>query len=535
MLCTHYFFNHTHRTLSVLLGLLLSVGTWAGNTFRNPVLWADVPDMDVIRVDSDFYMVSTTMHLMPGAPIMHSRNLVDWSTVGYIFPRLTDSPRYSLRQGTVYGRGQWATSLKYHNGRFYALFAPNDNPGGDTYIMTAGQAAGPWKLVSRLKHFHDASLFFDDDNRVYVVYGTGEMVELSTDLKSVLPGSHVQLFKRPDTERGLLEGSRMVKHNGKYCLLMISWTQGHPRREVCFRADSLHGPYQEKVILETEFGGFGGVGQGTIVDAPDGQWYGMIFQDRGGVGRVPMLMPCRWIEGWPVLGDDNGRVPEEMTKPVPGGASGGIVGSDDFNKPHLSLLWQWNHNPEDQAWSLTSRPGWLRLRTMRVVPNVFLAPNTLTQRMEGPLCEAVVKLDAGHLADGDAAGFSVFQGDAALLKVQREGRRLWMVATTESVSLGKGDKSVTGDDLHTVLRQPLTSKVIWLKINADFRHGHDTATLLFSTDGKHWTTAIDGFKMRFDYTRFFMGSKFGLFCYATKRTGGYADFDYFHYRRLGEP
>ena len=121
--------------------------------FTNPVIWSDVPDMDLIRVGSDYYMVSTTMHLMPGGPIMHSRDLVNWQTVGYIFDKLTDSPKYNMEQGTVYGRGQWATSLKYHKGQFYALFAPNDHPGGETYVLCALR---PQRPSRRRDLYHDS-------------------------------------------------------------------------------------------------------------------------------------------------------------------------------------------------------------------------------------------------------------------------------------------------------------------------------------------------------------------------------------------
>jgi len=263
---------------------------------QNPMLWADVPDPDVIRVGDTYYLVSTTMHLMPGAPVMASKDLKNWQTVGYIFDRLTDSPKYDLQDGTVYGRGQWATSLKYHNGRFYALLAPNEQGAmGDTYIFTAEKAEGPWSVLSRMRHFHDCSLFFDDDGRVYVIYGTGELMELKPDLSDVIEGTHQQIFQREADEKGLLEGSRMIKHNGKYYLLMISHTYapGRHRREVCYRADDIHGPYEKQVILESEFGGFSYEAQGTIVDSPDGDWYGIIFQDRGGVGRVLTVMPCR--------------------------------------------------------------------------------------------------------------------------------------------------------------------------------------------------------------------------------------------------
>ena len=207
---------------------------------QNPMLWADVPDPDIIRVDDTFYLVSTTMHLMPGAPVMASKDLRNWETIGYIFDKLTDSPKYDLLEGTVYGRGQWATSLKYHNGKFYALLAPNEQGAmGDTYIFSAEKAAGPWNLVSRMRHFHDCSLFFDDDNRVYVIYGTGEMMELKPDLSDVIEGTYQHIFQREADENGLLKGSRMIKHNGKYYLLMISQANGpgRHRREVCYRAD----------------------------------------------------------------------------------------------------------------------------------------------------------------------------------------------------------------------------------------------------------------------------------------------------------
>ena len=494
--------------------------------FTNPVIWSDVPDMDLIRVGNDYYMVSTTMHLMPGGPIMHSRDLVNWQTVGYIFDKLTDSPKYNMEQGTVYGRGQWATSLKYHKGRFYALFAPNDHPGGETYIMTAKKAEGPWTLVSRLPHFHDATLFFDDDDRAYVFYGTGEMVELSSDLKSVVDGSHRQLFQRDSEEKGLLEGSRVIKHDGRYYLQMISWTNGHPRREVVYRADNIQGPYTKHVLLETEFGGFGGVGQGTIVDTPDGRWFALIFQDRGGVGRVPTLSPVRWVDGWPKVD----YVPATMEVPFKSGKKTSIVNSDEFNKPTLSLDWEWNHNPIDNAWSLTERRGWLRLHTAAVAPNIFLARNTLTTRMMGPQNEGIIRMDVSKMQDGDVAGFCAFQNDAALLSVVKEKGKKYIVASTDSMEMESKDHRVLADHRHEVYRKALSHDIVYLKVTADFRLHKDVASLAFSLDGKHWTTVLAGFKLVFDYRRFFMGTRFGIYNYATRQLGGKVDIDWFHFK-----
>lgn len=524
--------------LFFVLGCLCNVNSIAQSsdngdgTFTNPVLWADVPDPDVIRVGDDYYMVSTTMHLMPGAPIMHSKDLVNWEIINYLYDRLDDKPSYGLIDGTVYGRGQWATSLKYHNGKFYAYFSPNDTPFRG-YVYTADNPAGEWKLLSRTPHFHDASLFFDDDGRVYVFYGTGQLRELKPDLTDVQPGGvDMKIFERDKDENGLLEGSRVIKHNGKYYLIMISWPVGGNRRQVCYRADRITGPYEKRVILEDALGGFPYVAQGTIVDDGNGKWYGVIFQDRGGVGRVLTVMPCRWVDGWPMLGDADGHVPEVMEKPVQGYESDGLVVSDDFSGNVLKLNWQWNHNPIDSCWSLTERAGYLRLKTGRVVDNIFLAPNTLTQRMEGPQCSAVVSLDVSSMKDGDVAGFSAFNGDAGILAISNNGGKKYLEMKTEVVSLSDGKKEVTGIDRKVAEKVMLKSDVIYLRIDGDFRLNKDIASFYYSYNNKEWTKIGNDFKMIFDYRRFFMGTKFAIFNYATKNTGGYVDVDFFNYERV---
>ena len=512
---------------------------------QNPMLWADVPDPDVIRVGDTYYLVSTTMHLMPGAPIMTSKDLKNWETVGYIFDRLTDSPKYDLLNGTAYGRGQWATSLKYHNGKFYALLAPNERGAmGDTYIFSAEKAEGPWTIVSRMRHFHDCSLFFDDDGRVYVIYGTGEMMELKPDLSDVIEGTHQQLFQREEDEKGILEGSRMIKHNGKYYLLMIShvYAPGKHRREVCYRADNIHGPYEKQVILESEFGGFSYEAQGTIVDTPDGDWIGIIFQDRGGVGRVLTVMPCRWVNGWPMLGDENGKVPETARPLVNGQPATAIVKSDDFSSDKLGLHWQWNHNPIDEAWSLKERPGFLRLKTNRVVSNLYLAPNTLTQRMEGPTCSGTIAIDISKMKDGDCAGLAAFNSDTGALVIKKKGKNLVLEMVEMSVTLTDLDKEVTNVEEKVIESIPLNAQLstlnaqLFLRIDADFRpvngHGRDAANFYYSIDGSQWTQiGTKDYRLNFDWRRFFMGSKFGIFCYATKKKGGYVDIEAFNYSR----
>jgi beta-xylosidase len=513
--------------------LLLSLGVKADNIvdYRNPIINADVPDVSLCRVGDYYYMVSTTMHLMPGAPIMRSSDMKRWEIISYVFRRIDDGDRYNLIGSTAYGQGQWASSIRYHDGLFYVWFTANGAP-GKGFIYTASSPEGPWALLSRPKHLHDGSLFFDDDGRVYIFNGTGHLTELKRDLSDVLPGgTDLQLFERDSDEQGLLEGSSVIKHNGKYYLLMISmdWSiPGRLRREVCYRADCIIGPYEKRVILETEFEGYGGVGQGCIVDGAYGQWYGLIFQDRGGIGRVPCLMPCNWTsDGWPMLGDENGRIPNNTN--IGYADMSGICGSDDFNSIRLSLHWQWNHNPVDSCWSLTERPGVLRLRTARVVPNLFVAPNTLTQRMTGPECTATVLVDFRHMKDGDVAGFTAFNGDSGVLAIECVAGQKYIVMSEQKSQFDAKTRSVVGVEVDEVERIKVSGHKIYFKIHGDFNRGKDIATFSYSRDGKKWVEIGRPIKMVFDYTRFFMGSRFGIFNYATKTLGGYVDVEDFTY------
>ena len=545
------------KLLAFLLAMLLGGNAMA--TIKNPMLWADVPDPDVIRVGDTFYLVSTTMHLMPGAPVMASKDLQNWETVGYIFDKLTDSPKYDLSfslpldqqkgkgVGTVYGRGQWATSLKYHDGKFWALLAPNEAGAmGDTYIFTAPKAEGPWTIHSRLRHFHDATLFFDTDGTPYVFFGTGEMCQLTRDLKGVVEGSLRHYFQRESDERGLLEGTRVIKHNGTYYAMLISqsYGPGQHRREVCYRTKDLNGKWEKNVILQSDFGGFSYLAQGTIVDTEEGDWYGIMFQDRGGVGRVLTLSPVRWLDGWPMLGDEYNKVPEVMRPYKSGQPEAAIVKSDDFSAEKLGLHWQWNHNPVDNAWSLKERPGFLRLKTSRVVPNLYLAPNTLTQRMEGPTCSGYIRMDLSKMKDGDCAGLAAFNGDSGVLTIKKEGKKLVLQMTEQKVSLTDREKAVTKVeekivetvDLSAAFKSQTSknkSQIIYLRLDGDFqpRHG-DAANFYYSLDGQQWTKiGTENYRMQFDYRRFFMGSKFGIFNYATKKVGGYVDVDEFSYSK----
>ena len=528
-----------YSLLFIIYYLLFGFSAVAQQTVRNPLIWADVPDPDVIRVGDTYYMVSTTMHLMPGGPVYESKDLAHWTLASYLFQTLDDSPLYNLDGGTSYGRGQWATSLKYHNGTFYALFCTNDPRGGaDSYVFTTQDPHQGWTLHSRIPHFHDPSLFFDDDGRVYVFHGSGMLTELQPDLKGVKQGGINQLvIGRDKEENALLEGSRVIKKDGKYYALMISWPAGKPRRQLCYRADNITGPYGKAVILEDNFGGFPYAAQGTIVDTPQGDWYGIIFQDHNAVGRIPLLLPVRWDDGWPMLGNENGKVPESLALKTDSQLStlnSQLIVGDDFSSPTMKWQWQWNHNPVNSAWSLTARKGWLRLKTSRVVENLYVAPNTLSQRMGGPESSGTVCIDFSKMRDGDRAGFAAFNGHSGVLLIARDGKQTTLAMQEQVVNLSDAQQwdschAVSSVDVTEQERVALRGRRVWLRIDGDFRLGRDIASFYYSTDGRQWTAIGKPFQMRFDYTRLFMGSRYALFNYATRQSGGYVDIDRFDY------
>ncbi|UOQ77350.1 glycoside hydrolase 43 family protein [Hymenobacter sp. 5516J-16] len=489
---------------------------------QNPVIFADVPDMAMIRVGTTYYMSSTTMHMSPGVPIMKSTDLVNWHLVSYASDTLGSLDELTLRNGkSTYGRGSWASSLRFHQGTYYvSTFAQTT---GKTYVYsTKNIEQGPWKVASFKPSYHDHSLFFDDDGRVYLVYGAGKLrlIELTADASGVKPGATEQvLIENASAPAGPnlglpAEGSQLFKIKGKYYLFNITWPKGGMRTVVVHRADKLTGPYEGRVALQDL-----GVAQGGLIDTPDGRWFSYLFRDFGAVGRIPYLVPVTWTEGWPVLGSPAGKVPQTLPLPASKGLIPGIVAPDEFNRrkgePALPLVWQWNHNPENSLWSLTDRAGYLRLKTGRLDTTFLLARNTLTQRTFGPACAGTTALDVSHLKEGDVAGLALLQKRYGLVGVDyRNGAKSIVMISAET------EKPVE------LQRLPLTQNTVYFKAECDFTERKDVATFYYSLDGKAWKAIGAPLKMAYTLPHF-MGYRFGLFTYATKTAGGYADFDYF--------
>lgn len=524
----------TIATLATVLALsLAAVPPARAESASNPIIHADVPDIAIIRVGSNYYMSSTTMHMSPGVPIMKSKDLVNWELVSYAYDTLEDVDELKLANGkNAYGRGSWASSLRFHNGTYYVTTFSGTT--GKNYVYsTKDIEKGPWKSLSFRPMLHDHSLFFDDDGRVYMISGGSKLTltELLPDLSGIKPDGVKQvivengnlLFGANETGGLNAEGSQIFKVKGKYYLFNIASPKSRWSRSVLIhRADKITGPWEGRVGMEDK-----GVAQGGLIDTPNGDWYAYLFRDNGAVGRIPWLVPVKWEDGWPVLGVD-GMAPEKLDKlPASKGPIPGIVASDEFDrKPGdrpLPLVWQWNHNPDNENWSLTSRAGFLRITTSRVDADFLSARNTLTQRTFGPECSAITALDLSHMKDGDFAGLALLQKRYGLVGAKREGDSFSIVMV-----------SAQSDSPVELAKVPLAQKKLFLRADCDFKNRADTARFFYSLDDKDWKEIGTPLKMSYTMPHF-MGYRFGLFNFATKEPGGSADFAYFRIAANANP
>jgi beta-xylosidase len=392
--------------------------------------------------------------------------------------------------------------------------------------------------------YHDCSLLFDEDDRVYIVYGNRDIyiTELKPDLSGPMP-SGLQRLLVTDKENVILgyEGAHIYKINGKYYIFFIHWlADGTNRRvEACFVSDSLTGEFIGRNILDDDMGYHNaGVAQGGIVDTPDGDWYAILFQDYGAVGRIPVLVPMHWDNDFPILGV-NGKIPHEVivksTRPEYIYES--LVQNDDFNyipdvngKVHLKKVWQWNHVPNEAFWSVTEKQGVYRIRSGKLCNNVVSAVNTLTQRMMLPSCEASVVVDASALKNGDYAGICALQGNYGLIAVTKKQDKYYLVMLAKETGsnhfMGKPLDQEYGSEY---ARIPIESTEVALKIYANFEDKMDQVEFYYQKNNE-WKRLGITHQLYFHLDHF-VGCRFGLFLFSTQNTAGIADFKDFVYIR----
>jgi xylan 1,4-beta-xylosidase len=515
--------------------------TWTadnGNgTFGNPLFFDEFSDPDLIRVGEDFYLTGTTMHSMPGLPVLHSRDLVNWEFLTYALDRLDLGPEFRLEDGrNAYGQGIWAPCFRYHDGTFYIFSNVN---GHTTQLLRATNPAGPWTRTPMKRSLHDLSVLFDDDGKAYVVWGYRgiRLAEISDDLLDIVPGSEREII--PESA-GMGEGVHLYKIDSRY-YLTSAWFIGEMRMPTA-RADRLEGPWEvnQDVSRGEDFGfaegyrfdpmtgqkappfgirpgnpddlGRNAIHQGGIVQTPEGEWWGFSMMDANSVGRLTALSPVTWKDGWPYFGlpGNLGRTPRIWVKPQTGrqpSPSAPYERSDDFSHQALQPVWQWNHVPVDGKWSLTERPGYLRLRALPA-SDLLTARNTLTQRSIGPRSTPTIVLDVSGMKPGDRAGLALFNRPYAWLGVEMDNDG----PTLALVEEGRNETP----------RVAIEGPRIWLRAACDFLT--EEARFSYSTDGHAFRDIGDPFRMVFQLMTF-QGIRYSLFSFNVQGDGGFADFD----------
>lgn len=518
--------------------------TWTadnGNgTYSNPLFFDEFADPDVIRLGKDFYLVGSSMHAMPGLAVLHSVDLVNWDFQSYALDKLDLGPEYRLEDGkNVYGQGIWAPSFRYHDGVFY-IFA-NVN-GKTTQMFQSRSPRGPWTRTPMKRSFHDLSVFFDDDGKVYVVWGYADIhiAQLNSELTDILPGTERLLIGK---DAGMGEGLHLYKIKGRY-FLTSAWYLEIMRLPVA-RADHLTGPWEvnQNISRGEQFGqvlgwrlstfrpplstappyailppdpsaiGRMAVHQGGIIDTPTGEWWGISMGEENAVGRVVTLSPVTWVDGWPYFGlpGNLGRTPRTWVKPNTGTLDtphAPYLRSDTFSEPRLQPVWQWNHVPVDSKWSLTERPGFLRLYALPAT-SLWDARNTLTQRGIGPHSIPTVVMDAAGLHAGDRAGLALLIQPDAWIGVEKGSNGFQLVQHD-----GQSMKDQT---------VPLATSKVWLRTECEYIT--QLAQFSYSTDGKNYQKLGEPFRMvTIGVT--FQGVRYALFNYHRGgEYGGFADFD----------
>ena len=493
----------------------------------NPLTKMDYPDPDIIRVGDTYYIVSTTMYFMPGAVLLRSYDLINWEICSYIYESLEHTPGERLEgEQTVYSHGMWAPCIRYHNCRFYVVFIAHEFE--KTFLFTAEKAEGPWTKSYIEGIYHDPSLLFDDDGRVYIVYDGRDIkiTELKKDLSGPEPGGLHKTIVRDAPGKFLgYEGSHIYKINGKYLLFLIhSNKKKWFRTQACFMADSLEDSVWSggDVLMEDLDQINHGVAQGGIVDTPDGRWFAVLFQDHGAVGRIPVLVPIEFNEyGYPVFGDVTKQIENTSTRPDHKYEQ--LYSSDEFDyqpdehgKIALKKVWQFNHEPVSSYWGIENNSYWIV--TDKLSRTVEFARNTLTQRTVLPYCSAEITLDARQMKIGDVAGICALIGCYSLIGIAKgqDGNYLVMKARRQGETEEK-----------EYARIPLKSWKVRLKVAVDFTDLRDEAQFFWLHDGK-WEKIGVTHPMQYTMDHF-TGCRFGLFMYSTEATGGKAAFSNFIY------
>ena len=504
-----------------------------GGNYRNPILYADYSDPDVIRVGNDYYMTASSFNEAPGLPVLHSKDMISWKLVNYAIRDIIPTEHFSVPKR---GDGVWAPSIRFHKGEFYIYWG---DPDFGIYMVKTKDPLGTWEkpiLVMEGKGLIDSCPFWDDDGNAYLIHGwAGSRAGVKSILtlnrmnsegtKVLDKGTHV--FDGHDSHP-TIEGPKMYKRNGYYYIfapaggVATGW-------QLVLRSKNIEGPYEEKIVLEQGSTSINGPHQGAWVDTPSGEDWFYHFQDVDAGGRIVHLQPLKWEKDWPVMGIDynkNGIGEPVLTHKKPNiGQSYPIVTpseTDEFNDKKIGLQWQWSAN-ENIIWS-SKLPGqqFLRLFSVKVPENeknLWNVPNLLTQKFPAPnfAASTKVKLTPEDAKEGKTAGLLIMGLDHQSIVITNKPDGYYL-------QLRKAEKADKGGEEKIVFETKLKSNEVYLKVNVKEPNG--LCQFSYSENGKSFIQVGDVFQAK---PGKWIGAKVGLYSISTEKAprGGYADFDWF--------
>ena len=520
--------------------------TWVADkgdgTYQNPVLYADYSDPDVCAAGDDFYMTASSFNCIPGLPILHSNDLVNWSLVNYALPVQEPQEFFDKAQ---HGKGVWAPAIRFHNGEFYIYWG---DPDYGIYLIKAKDPEGEWTkpvLVKAGKGMIDPTPLWDEDGKVYLIHayagsrsGVNSILvicELNAEGTEVI-SDPVMVFDGNDGKNHTVEGPKLYKRNGYYYIfapaggVATGW-------QLVLRSRNIYGPYESKIVMAQGKTTVNGPHQGGWVDTNTGESWFVHFQDQGAYGRVIHLNPMKWINDWPVIGADKdmdgcGEPVTTYKKPNVGRTYPVATPpeSDEFNTRHLGLQWQWHANKKD-TYGFTTDLGYIRLYAgslSKEFVNFWEVPNLLMQKFPAEEFTATAKLTFTAKQDGEQAGIIVMGWDYSYLSVRKAGDKFILQQAVCKDAEQQNPEQVKELASFPVeyLKMPGFAdnewKTVYLRVKVT---KGAVCTFAYSLNGKKYTTVGDAFTARQGK---WIGAKVGLFC-VTPNDGnrGWADVDWF--------
>ncbi|KAH7106434.1 glycosyl hydrolase [Auriculariales sp. MPI-PUGE-AT-0066] len=492
--------------------------------FSNPVLYEDLADVDLRRYNDTYYYSASTMHFSPGAPILRSYDLANWEYIGHSVPQLADfGSKYTLSNGErAYIRGVWASWLIYvpANGKWY-WGGCTDFWNTHVYASSGSDPAGPWSRIFTVsaKCQYDSGAMLDDDGYVYTSYkdnGQFWIAQWSQDLTSIIK---TQVVYTPLSNMTSIEGTRPYKINGTYYIFTSFPDAG---AEYVLKADGdIWSTYTPKVFLQNAVPASpltGSIGQGALVDTPQGNWYWMGFSWSYPNGRIPVLIPVNWgSDGYPIPSLVDGKINATYPNVATPRPLAPTTGIDKFTGSTLGVHWEWNHDPDTTKFSVGSG---LKLSTATITNDLYAARNTLTRRQLGPISTATIKLAYSSMADGDRVGLAMFRESSAYIGIWKSGATYSLNYVNNLLLADTSDNGwQTTSNGTTVQSQTISGGTVWLRITSDSTPGGNNAKFYYSLNGRSFTLFGPTFTATTSW-QFFEGCRYAIFNFATSALGG---------------